>query len=291
VVDFRTLGLQRLHQETGSCVRNVLTKIQQKFEDRYNAIAGLLSYPYIEAARKKNPITAKGESYFSQNDEDGITLEIIRRLGLERSVFVELGVGNGLENNTIILLASGWTGVWIGGEQLAFEIPPSKSRLSFNRAWIDRDNVSRLISDEITKINCAVRDVEFLSIDLDGNDAHLLAPLLASGLRPSIIVCEYNGKFPPPIRFCVEYNAKHEWDLSDYHGASLQVFVDILAEHGYVLVCCNANGINAFFVRQDHADLFADVPKDATGNFIAAKYLARSRTGHRASPKTIRALL
>jgi hypothetical protein len=265
---------------------NPLKRLHHKFEARYGTIAGLLAYPQTTEARKRNPLTAKGESYFSQNDEDGITLEIVRRLGLKNSVFVELGVGNGLENNTIILLASGWRGAWIGGETLAFETSP---RLAFNKAWVDRDNVAPLVANEINKLGCQQKDVEFLSIDLDGNDAHLIQPLLASGLRPSIIVCEYNGKFPPPIRFCIEYDAKHEWDLSDYCGASLQVFVDLL--DGYRLVCCNASGVNAFFVRDDLADHFGDAPKDAADNFVPGKYLARSQTGHRPSPKTVKALI
>jgi hypothetical protein len=269
-------------------VRRFWRRIQQKFEDRYNAITGVLSQPYIEASRSRNPITAKGASYFSQNDEDGIIIEILRRIRLEPSVFVELGVGNGLENNTIILLASGWRGVWIGGEQLAFDLPQS-SRLAFNRAWIDRENVAHLVKGEIEKLGCALDDIEFISIDLDGNDAHLLPPLMESGLRPSVIVCEYNGKFPPPIRFKIDYDAKHQWDLTDYQGASLQVFVDLL--QGYKLVCCNANGINAFFVRKDHAGVFEDVPQSEAEMFVASNFLANFRTGHRTSPRTIRALL
>ena len=58
----------------------------------------------------KNPLNRFGAKYFSQTDEDGITLEIIRRLGITAGTFAELGVGNGIENNTLILLASGWRG-------------------------------------------------------------------------------------------------------------------------------------------------------------------------------------
>src|SRR5947209_3607764 len=63
----------------------------------------------------KNPLNRFGGKYFSQADEDGITLEIIKRLGIKTGTFAELGVGNGLENNTLILLANGWRGFWIGG--------------------------------------------------------------------------------------------------------------------------------------------------------------------------------
>jgi hypothetical protein len=35
---------------------------------------------------------------------------------IETGTFAEFGVGNGLENNTLILLASGWRGFWIDGQ-------------------------------------------------------------------------------------------------------------------------------------------------------------------------------
>ncbi len=47
---------------------------------------------------------------FSQSGEDGILGEIFRRIGTTERRFVEIGVGNGLENNTAYLLAQGWHG-------------------------------------------------------------------------------------------------------------------------------------------------------------------------------------
>lgn len=44
---------------------------------------------------------------YSQSDEDGITLAIVRRLDIARGVFAELGVGDGVENNTLVFLALG----------------------------------------------------------------------------------------------------------------------------------------------------------------------------------------
>lgn len=57
---------------------------------------------------------------FSQFDEDSITLEILNRIGLHKGFFVEFGVGNGLENNSIVLLASDWEGAWFGGQEISF---------------------------------------------------------------------------------------------------------------------------------------------------------------------------
>ena len=50
----------------------------------------------------KNPLNRFGAKYFSSTDEDGITLEIAKRLGIKSGTFIEIGVGNGLENNTLI---------------------------------------------------------------------------------------------------------------------------------------------------------------------------------------------
>src|SRR6516225_11835412 len=64
-----------------------------------------------------NPLNRFGKKCFSQSDEDGITLEILRRIGvLESGVFAEFGVGDGTENNTLILAALGWKGFWVSGE-------------------------------------------------------------------------------------------------------------------------------------------------------------------------------
>lgn len=62
-----------------------------------------------------NPLNKFGKKCFSQSDEDGITLEIIRRINIESGVYAEFGVGNGLENNTLILASLGWKGFWVGG--------------------------------------------------------------------------------------------------------------------------------------------------------------------------------
>jgi len=54
---------------------------------------------------------------FSQNGEDGIIAEIVRRAGVTDWTFVEIGVGNGLENNTTALLLQGWSGWWVDADR------------------------------------------------------------------------------------------------------------------------------------------------------------------------------
>lgn len=233
----------------------------------------------------RNPFNAFGQKCFSQNDEDGITLEIVRRLGLERGTFAEFGVGTGMENNTLILGALGWTGFWVGGEDLAFDAAATR-RLRFLKSWISCENITRLALEGIERIGGRVPDV--LSLDLDGNDIHLIRTLLQAGLRPRLVIVEYNAKFPPPVLFEIAYDPGHIWQDDDYFGASLESFARMFASFGYKLVCCNAqSGSNAFFVDAAFADRFTDVPEAISEIYVPPHYHPMINHGHPPSVRTV----
>jgi hypothetical protein len=52
---------------------------------------------------------------------------------------LEFGVGDGTENNTLILLSIGWRGVWVGGENLAFDPDVNPKRLFYKKEWVSHD--------------------------------------------------------------------------------------------------------------------------------------------------------
>jgi hypothetical protein len=215
----------------------------------------------------RNPLLAYGYKVFSQNDEDGIIEHLIGRMGLrEPGGFLELGVGDGTENNTLNLLLNGWAGAWLGGEALKIETPTDK--LQFERCWIDRDNVVDLARKALSAKGVVQPDL--VSVDLDGNDYHINKALLEGGFKPAVWVAEYNARFAPLTDWVMPYDSKHEWDGSDYSGASLAALVDLFVRHGYRLVGCNVNGVNAFFVSEWFADAFRDVPTDLLSLFMPA---------------------
>ena len=238
----------------------------------------------------KNPLNRFGGKYFSQGDEDGLTLEIIKRLGIENGTFAELGVGNGLENNTLILLASGWRGFWIGGEDLAFNHKLNPERFAFFHVWVSLENVTGLIKHGLESIGIRILDI--LSLDLDGNDYYLVREILKAGILPKLFILEYNAKFPPPIKWSIEYDANHAWDATDYQGASLTLLAELLSDFSYTLICCNsATGANAFFVKNEYLPNFADVPKAIDDIFVECRYQVYKRWGHPPSPKTVERML
>jgi hypothetical protein len=232
-----------------------------------------------------NPLNSYGKKCFSQNDEDGITLEIIKRIGIKKGVFAEFGPGNGLENNTIILASLKWKGFWVGSEDIKFKYNNSKN-FQFIKSWITKENVLKFYNDSIKNLNEKKTDV--LSLDLDGNDIYVLEELLKQIHHPSLIIAEYNAKFPPPIRFKIKYDAQFVWRADDYFGASLSEFVHILKKYAYKLVCCNSHtGSNAFFIKNDFFDLFKDVPQEIEKIYVEPRYQLYERYGHPQSIKTI----
>ena len=192
-----------------------------------------------------------GAKCYSQNDEDGIVIELFRRIGTTNRRFVEFGVENGTENNTLLWLKQGWTGLWIDGSPAhaqsireQFSATIASKQLTFIEAMITAENIEALFS----QANFS-GEIDLLCIDVDGNDYHLFNAI--KSLNPRVVVTEYNAKFPPPVVWTMPYRADHLWNGTDWFGASLQSMAELYARKGYTLVSCNISGVNAFFVRND----------------------------------------
>lgn len=240
---------------------------------------------------KNNPLRLEqfGFKCYSQHEEDGIISEILKRLGNDvRKTFIEFGVGNGLENNSLLLLKQGWSGLWMDGERENSEFIKANfnsylqsNQLYFTEAFVNTDNINDLI------LSSSIGDVGLLSIDIDGNDYHVWKAIEA--IHPSIVIIEYNGKFPPPIRWTITYDPNHTWDLSDYQGASLAALYELGKIKGYQLIGCNITGVNAFFVRQDLLNESFLVSDDLMDYYHPARYYLTEGYqllgGHRPDPR------
>ena len=203
--------------------------------------------------RYLNPkiLSKYGKKLYSQNEEDGIILEIFNRIGTTNKIFVEFGIGDGLENNTLALLFQGWKGLWLEGSASSvnsindhFKSVLDTKQLQITEAFITKDNINELISSKIKE-----KEIDLLSVDIDGNDVHIFNEI--SVINPRVVIIEYNAKFFPPIMFTVDYNPTHMWQGDDYMGVSLKYLEVDFAKKGYKLVGCDIAGVNAFFVRED----------------------------------------
>lgn len=245
-------------------------------------------------AQHKNPksLIPHGYKIYSQNDEDGILNEIFKRIGTTNKTFVEFGIGSGLENNTLALIFNGWNGLWIDASSKSianikrhFSTIIRDGQLKVENTFITRDNINGIIETHLDR-----QEIDLLSVDVDGNDFHILHAITC--IKPRVIVIEYNAKFRPPISCCMAYTETHTWDWDDCMGASLSFLELQLKKKGYVLVGCNLSGANAFFVQEDLVkDKFMD-PYTAETHYQPARfYLSSFYGGHKVSYITVEKFL
>ncbi|MEL6322250.1 MAG: hypothetical protein AAFQ57_16640, partial [Cyanobacteria bacterium J06626_14] len=121
--------------------------------------------------RDSRSLVRFGSKIYSQSDEDGIIREIFRRIGVTNRMFVEFGIGNGLENNTLALLFEDWQGLWIDASSRSikqirekFAAVIHKEKLKVVQSFITKDNINDLISKKIDD-----HEIDLLSVDIDGN--------------------------------------------------------------------------------------------------------------------------
>ena len=216
---------------------------------------------------------------FSQNGEDGIIEEIFNRIGTSNKIFVEFGVGNGLENNTLYLLLNNWSGLWIecnkkniSNIKKKFKSKLVNKELILKETIVTAENIEQIFSD--SKIPS---EFDLLSIDIDGNDYWVWEAIKI--YKPRVIVIEYNAIFPANKEWIIDYKSTRLSDGSSFFGASLKAYENLGNKKGYKLVGCNIIGNNAFFVREDLVKNKFSEPFNSDNHYEPPRYFAVSKMG------------
>ncbi|GBU25029.1 hypothetical protein R83H12_01668 [Fibrobacteria bacterium R8-3-H12] len=212
---------------------------------------------------------------FSQWGDDGLIQYLIKRIKIENEIFIEFGVEDYSESNTrFLMMHNNWKGfVMDGSEQNIARLKTRnyywKNQLKNKAIFITKENINGLLAET------GFKNIGLLSIDIDGNDAHILAELDLRELNPAIIIMEYNAVFGKEKAISVPYDKnffrtdKHYSNL--YYGASLPALTYIANNKGYDLIGCNLAGNNAYYVRKD---LLNETIKEKTIDeaFIMSKF-------------------
>ena len=206
----------------------------------------------INKNKKCNILSDYEFKIFSQWGEDGIIDFLIREVPINNKTFIEFGVEDFSESNCRFLLMNfDWSGFVIDAsikniEKLKNSNYFWKYNLNALCAFIDKDNVNNLL-----KKSNFDKDLGILSIDIDGNDYHILNNI--SYFNPRIIICEFNPIFGTDRKITVPYDPKfyrtkkHYSNL--YWGASINAFKNLLSRREYTLIGTGMLGCNAYFVR------------------------------------------
>ena len=204
-------------------------------------------------SQKKNTRLSDYEwKIFSQWGEDGIIDFLVSEVSITNNTFIEFGVENFSESNCrYLLMKSDWNGFVVDGSKKNIDKLKSsnyfwKYDLQALTAFIDVDNIN-----EILKKSGFEKDLGILSIDIDGNDYHVLNKI--DFFDPRIIICEFNPIFGYKRKITTPYDPKffrtkgHHSNL--YFGASINALISLLSKKNYTLIGTGMQGGNAFFVK------------------------------------------
>jgi hypothetical protein len=229
---------------------SALVQRSVKHADRTRAV-----YPALgELARRWGggpDLTASELRVFSQNGEDGVIAAIFDAIGTGAGGFVEFGIQDGTEGNSVFLAqVLGWSGVFLEADDGAFAALERRyagsPRVRTVHAAVEPDTVEALFAQADVP-----EEPDLVSIDVDGNDYWIWRGLVKH--RPRLVIIEYNGALDPLSKRVMPYTPGFRWDGTSDYGASLGALEELAGEKGYRLVHTELAGVNAFFVREDLA--------------------------------------
>jgi hypothetical protein len=228
----------------------------------------------LNANIKFNKLSDYEFKIFSQWGEDGIIDFLIREIPIDNKTFIEFGVEDFSESNCRFLLMNfDWSGFVIDASKT--NIKKLKNSYYFWKydlhaltAIIDKDNVNELL-----KKSNFDKDLGILSIDIDGNDYHVLNNI--NCFEPRIIICEFNPIFGKDLKITVPYDPKFQRTRKHYSnlycGASIKALICLLNKREYTLIGTGMLGCNAYFVKNslltDHLKKMAKKPFHFNFNF------------------------
>ncbi|CAN5315870.1 hypothetical protein BH24ACT9_BH24ACT9_01840 [soil metagenome] len=220
---------------------------------------------YRSAGIEAPDLTAYEFRVFSQNGEDGVIAELVRRCGVGGEFFVEFGVGNGSECNTAFLAHTmGWSGVYFEPDSQSYEMLEFRYRNHPMVVALPDAITAENVEEKLAAAGVPA-EPDILSIDIDGNDYWVWKAI--EGYRPRIVIIEYNSALDTAVSRVQPYADSQGWDHSSGYSASLAALERLAESKGYQLVHTESTGANAFFVREDLADRFPGRVPRRSANF------------------------
>ena len=237
-------------------IKLIIKKVFQHLQNNKDLETILINQGKILSTLNSQKNATKLSDYewkiFSQWGEDGIIDFLVSEVSIVNKTFIEFGVENFSESNCrYLLMKSDWNGFVIDSSQK--NIKKLKNSYYFWKydlqtfvAFIDINNINELLIKSGFE-----RDLGILSIDIDGNDYHILNKI--DCFDPRIIICEFNPLFGNDRKITVPYDPKfyrtrkHYSNL--YWGASINALRSLLTKQDYTLVGTGMQGGNAYFIK------------------------------------------
>jgi hypothetical protein len=181
-----------------------------------------------------------GFNIHSQNLENGIVNECVRRIGIERGHFVDIGCNDGMwMSNAIHLIEFGWTALLDVYLRCKGNFHGYRPGVRVQCARVSGANINAFVDH-----TCDV-----LSTDTDGGDYEILKALNA---KPKIVIVEIDSSYPPDV-----------WAFNSDGAGTYRNTVELGIQKGYFLLCHTGNLI---FVANEYRELFPEIEGDGLSN-------------------------
>jgi hydroxymethylpyrimidine pyrophosphatase-like HAD family hydrolase len=186
------------------------------------------------------------KNIYSQNGEDGIIEELLKRLNINNGWVCEFGAWDGIYlSNTFNLVKKGFNAVFIEGDinkynDLLKTVNEHDNIIPIN-AFVDYNDTQNSLDNLLNKTNIPI-DFDILSIDVDSYDYQIWKSL--KKYKPKIVIIEINSSV----------NTKNNYHIHDsdrYSGTGFKPTFDLGIEKGYKFVLHTGN---MFFIRSDLFD-------------------------------------
>lgn len=178
---------------------------------------------------------------YSHNDEQQYIQYLLSILNLRDNTYVDVGASDGIEmSNTYFLAQNNWNGLCVEYNPIKYESLINNYKEFHNIRYSNRKVTPNTILDILT--NNTPNIFDFLNLDIDGYDYHILDKLLTK-YTPKIICTEINEKIPPPIKFTVSYSDTYTWNDAPFFGQSIEMVQDLCNNHNYSIVNVEYNNV------------------------------------------------
>jgi methyltransferase FkbM-like protein len=208
------------------------------------------------------PLAEFAKNITSQNGEDGLLEEIFRRLGDKNRWCLEVGAWDGehFSNTCVFWRDRGWSAVLIECNDESFGGLKNNTR-AFPKVHVYHRRVTiagENSLDSLLQEAGAPREIDLVSIDIDGNDYYILESLKT--FTPRVIVIEHNPTIPPEVEVVQKQGAARA-----RFGASAGALAALARRKSYSLAA--NTWCNCIFVRDDEFPRLGYTPLDITRTF------------------------
>jgi hypothetical protein len=182
----------------------------------------------------------------SQNGEDGIIEELLKRLDIHSGWVCEFGAWDGVYlSNAFNLVKKGFNAVFIEGDSTRYNDLLNLAKKYQNiipmNAWVDHNDTENSLDNLLQKTIIPI-DFDVLSIDIDSYDYQVWKSLQI--YNPKIVIIEINSSVNTS-------NEDHIHEPEKYQGTGFRPTYVLGIEKGYRFVLHTGNMI---FVRNDLFD-------------------------------------